>query len=109
MPTRFHLDENVDHAVALGLRSRGIDVTTTIDANLIGAEDEKHLEFALREERIVVSHDPDFLRLHASGAEHCGIAFCANQSRSVGELISRLVMIHDCCESSELRGQVEYL
>lgn len=109
MPIRFHLDENVDRAVALGLRSRGIDVSTTVDANLIAAEDEKHLEFALGEERVVVTHDPDFLRLHASGVEHCGIAFCANQSRSVSELISGLVLIHDCCEPSEMRGQVEYL
>ena len=34
---RLHLDENVDHAVAHGLRLRGIDVTTSTDADLIGA------------------------------------------------------------------------
>ena len=28
---RYHLDENVDHAVAHGLRLRGLDVTTTTD------------------------------------------------------------------------------
>jgi hypothetical protein len=35
---RFHLDEHVDHAVADGLRRRGIAVTTTADADLLGAE-----------------------------------------------------------------------
>lgn len=109
MPIRFHLDENVDHAVARGLRSRGIDVTTTIDANLVAAEDEKQVEFAMNEERVVVTHDPDFLRLHAAGVDHCGIAFCASQSRTVGELVSGLVLLHDCCEPGEIRGQVEYL
>ena len=44
---RLHLDENVDHAVAHGLRLRGIDVTTTTDANLVGAADEEQLSFAL--------------------------------------------------------------
>ena len=46
---RFHLDENVDHAVAGGLRQRGIDVTTANDAGLTQASDEAHLEYCLRE------------------------------------------------------------
>jgi hypothetical protein len=44
---KFHLDEHVHPAIAEGLRRRGIDVTTTIEAELLGAEDEKHLEFAV--------------------------------------------------------------
>jgi hypothetical protein len=46
---RFHLDEHVDHAIARGLRNRGIDVTTATDANLLGASDEAHFEIASRE------------------------------------------------------------
>jgi hypothetical protein len=49
---RFHLDEHVDHAVAFGLRLRGIDVTTTTDANLVGASDQIHLAFAATERRL---------------------------------------------------------
>lgn len=30
----FHLDEHMDHAIANGLRRRGIDVTTTVDLGL---------------------------------------------------------------------------
>ncbi len=36
---QFHLDENVDPAIADGLRRRGISVTTTRDAGLVGARD----------------------------------------------------------------------
>jgi hypothetical protein len=36
----FHLDENCAHAIAAGLRRRGIDVTTTPDVGLLGAIDE---------------------------------------------------------------------
>jgi len=46
MPVRFHLDENIPRSIAVGLRQRGIDVTTTADAKLIGASDEIQLEFA---------------------------------------------------------------
>ena len=50
---RFHLDENVDHAVAQGLRLRGVDVTTTTDVDLIGATDIEQLSFAFRENRVI--------------------------------------------------------
>lgn len=43
---RFHLDENVNSAVADGLRRRGVDVTATSEAGLIAASDEVQLEFA---------------------------------------------------------------
>ena len=46
---RFHLDENVPFAVAQGLKKRGINVTTTQEANLINANDLEQLNFANNE------------------------------------------------------------
>ena len=105
MPTtiRFHLDENVDHAVAHGLRLRGIDVTTASDVELISASDETHLAFALKEQRIIVTHDPDFLQLHADGVTHGGIVFCHKDSRSIGETI------RDCLTPEEMRQNVQFI
>ena len=37
---KFHLDENVNPAIAKGLSGRGIDVTTTPEVGLIEANDE---------------------------------------------------------------------
>jgi hypothetical protein len=51
---RFHLDEHVAHAIAAGLRRRGIDVTTTVDADLLSAPDEDHMDFSNREGRVIV-------------------------------------------------------
>jgi hypothetical protein len=34
----FHLDEHVAPAVADGLRRRSIDVSTTVDAGLVGSK-----------------------------------------------------------------------
>jgi len=36
---KFHLDENVSYSIALGLRQRGLDVTTTPEENLLGVSD----------------------------------------------------------------------
>jgi len=44
---RFHCDEQVERAIAEALRRRGIDVTTTPEAGLLGAADEEQLAFAI--------------------------------------------------------------
>jgi uncharacterized protein with PIN domain len=106
---RFHLDEHVDPAIAHGLRLRGIDVTTTHDANLLGATDNSHSEFALREGRVIFTNDSDFLRFTSAGIEHFGIAYCARNSRSIGYIVRHLCLMHDCLEPSERRGRVEYI
>jgi predicted nuclease of predicted toxin-antitoxin system len=87
---RFHLDELADHAIARGLRLRGIDVTTTTDAGLLSATDEGQLSYALREGRILFTSDDDFLQLNAEGVDHAGIAFCAPESRSIGQIVRYL-------------------
>jgi len=109
MAIRFHLDEHVDHEIATGLRTRGIDVTTATDAGLLRADDEDHIHFALREKRVIFTNDRDFLRLHSQGIEHAGIAYCAGGSRALKEIIRYLALMHDCLAEEEMEGQVEYL
>lgn len=75
MPIRFHLDEHIDSAIADGLRRRGIDVTTTVEAKLRTDEDDAHLAFARTEARVIVTHDADYLRMHQRGIAHAGIAY----------------------------------
>jgi predicted nuclease of predicted toxin-antitoxin system len=74
LTVRFHLDENISGAVASGLRRRNIDVTTPAETALIGATDLEHLKFALAAVRVLVTHDDDFLWIHAQGVSHAGIA-----------------------------------
>ena len=106
---RFHLDEHVAHAVDHGLRQRQIDVTTTTDAGLLSATDEDHLEFALRENRVVFTNDSDFLRLAADGRHHAGIVFCPPEASSIGEVVRYLALMHDCLTSDEVANRIEYL
>lgn len=105
----FHLDEHMDHAIAHGLRGRGIDCTTTTDAGLLGARDEAHIEFSLREGRVIVTNDPDFLAFANQGVDHPGIAFAQRGSRSIGHIIRQLCLMNDCLEPSEMAGRVEFL
>jgi len=106
---RFQLDEDVPHAVAGGLRRRGIDVATTTDADLLEASDLVQLARARVEMRVIVTHDSDFLRLHDEGHPHTGIAYCAQGARSIGELIQALALMYEVLEPGDMVGQVEFL
>lgn len=109
MPLKFHLDENVDSAIADGLRRRGLDVTMPVDAKLIGATDEEHLEFARGEQRVLLTHDDDFLAIAAAGVHHAGILYCRPQSRSIGQIIAAMLLISDCLSPEEMAEHVEFL
>ena len=53
-------DENIDPAVTAHLRQVGFDVIDLSDAGLRGTTDQQLLDFALREQRVIVTHDSDF-------------------------------------------------
>jgi len=106
---RFHLDEYVDVAVAEGLRRRGIDVTSARESGLRGDPDEAQLAFALREGRVLVTQDSDFLRLHRQGARHGGICYYPAGTITTGQLIRTLVLVHAVLTPEQMRGGVEFL
>ena len=92
-PIKFYVDEHVATAVVKGLRERGADVLTVLEAGLRSASDEEH---------------DDFLRLHATGFSHAGIAF-APQGTYVGDIIRGLMLIYQLLEAEDMQGHVEYL
>jgi predicted nuclease of predicted toxin-antitoxin system len=106
---QFHLDESIDPDVAKALRHHGLNVSTSREAGLLGQSDETQLGFARRQQRVIVTHDPDFLRYASSGIEHCGIAYCHKTALSIGEIIEALILIHEVLTPEEMTGHVEYL
>ncbi|MBS1248812.1 MAG: hypothetical protein MAG431_00374 [Chloroflexi bacterium] len=106
---RFHLDENVATAVARALRQFSIDVTTTAEVNLRQADDRTQLKYAHNNRRVLVTHDADFLRLHAAGMPHSGIAFCHKGSRTIGEIVEYLRLMYELFGQEEMRNSVEFL
>ena len=105
---RFHLDENVDPAIAAGLRQRGIDVTTSADVLLLGATDKAHVRFAVEQGRVIVTHDDDFLKMTSRGAAHAGIAFCHAESHTIGEIVRYLNLMAECLTPEEIAGKIEF-
>lgn len=76
--------------------------------SMLGVPDNEHLVFALREERVILTQDTDFLRLHADGQQHCGIIY-ASQALSIGSIISGCLLIATVLDSEDMRNHVEFL
>jgi len=107
---RFHLDEQMPRALAHALRQREMDVTTARDAGLIGARDDEHLAFALRERRALITLDDDFLALNARGAAHAGIIYLPHGQRwNLSALADELELIHEVLTPDEIAQIVTYL
>jgi len=109
MLIQYHLDEHLHPGIAAGLRARGLDVTTTPEVGLVGADDEKQLAYAQSDGRVMVTHDRDFLRLHAMELAHAGIACCHQEKYSLGVLLQMLLLLHACESGEDMIGRVEYL
>jgi predicted nuclease of predicted toxin-antitoxin system len=106
---RFHLDEHVDPDVAAALRRHGIDVTTTVEVGLRAAADDVQLDFAIAQQRVIVTDDADFLRRAAAGAAHPGIVICRRHRNSTRQIIRGLILIHEILRPDEIAGRTEYL
>ena len=106
---RFHLDENVDQALAQALIRRGIDVTVSALVSLTGASDEEQIAFAFHEGRVIVTHDADFLRLASQGVIHSGIAYCHFGDRTIGEMLRSLLLLSELYGPEFMFRRIEYL
>lgn len=105
---KFYMDEHVPKAVTAGLRLREVDVLTTQEAGLLAASDEEHLAWATDEGRVLFTQDADFLRLHAEGASHAGIAY-AHQQTPIGYIVRGLMLIYQVLEPKDMQNHVEFL
>ena len=109
MEIKYHLDESVANAVANGLEHRGIDVTTSKATGLIGASDLQQLDYAMKQDRVLVTHDDDFLRIHAEGAEHAGIVYVHQRRLTIGQTVLALLALHRNRSAESMAGRVEFL
>lgn len=106
---RFHLDENVDGRVDRALQQHGIDVTTAVTAQLRTAADENHWRYAVQENRVIVTHDDDFLRLASRDTNHAGIVYCHKTKYAVGDLIRQLVLVYEVLTPDEIQNRIEFI
>lgn len=97
-----------------GLRARGIDVLTTVEANRCGTTDAAQLIFATQHARSIYTFNVgDFARLHDEclkhGEDHAGIIVVPEQRYSIGEKIRRLASLLSKTNAEQMVNRMEYL
>ena len=107
----IYADENVWAPVAEGLRRRGWDVTTVMEAETLGLSDRDHLKFATERNWLLLTFDDDFPKLAATDfadVDHAGILYVSQHGCDVGELVRRIDATLQRIESTDVSGEVVY-
>ena len=90
---RFLADESCDFAAVRALRAEGFDVLAVAET-IPGAEDDRVIEYALREGRLLLTEDKDFGQLvYAAGHTACGIILIRYTVAARPTLGSRIVAL----------------
>ncbi len=106
---RYHLDEHLDTAIAVGLRRRGIDVTTTVDAGLLRASDAEQIAFATAQRSVFVTRERGIAAEVPPGISHSGIVIARSGRRNIGPTVLALAHLHRRVSAEEMVGRIEYL
>jgi hypothetical protein len=110
---RTYADEHVLSAIVEALRRRGMDVITVQEHQGEGTDDAAVLEEALRESRVVLTNDADFLVLAARHAVRqeafAPIFFWPQQRRRVGDVVRSIVREATRNDYAAIYSQVVFL
>lgn len=111
----FLADENFDNDIVRGVLRRNplIDIIRVQDVGLSGEDDESVLEFAAKENRILLTHDVATMTRFAyervgAGKTMPGV-FEVFTSQSLADVIEEILIIAECSFEGEYEGQVRYL
>ncbi len=107
-------DENFHHDIIRGLRRRleSLDILRVQDV-LKEAEDVDLLEWAARENRVILSHDVTTLKRYADERVEQGLPMAGlvlvPQPFTMRTIIEDLLLLIECSSPGEMEGQVRFL
>jgi len=112
---RIAVDENFNNNIVRGLirRNPNIDIIRIQDVGLSGADDPIVLEWAAKQERILLTHDASTITLYAyerikSGQRMPGV-FEVSTSAPIGPIIEDILLLVDLSFENEWEGKIIFL
>ena len=112
---RLAADENFNNDIVRGLLRRRpeLDIVRVQDVGLSGADDPTVLEWAAREERVLLTHDVSTITHYAyqrvrAGESMPGV-FEVSRDVPIGRAIEDVLLLVDYSLDGEWEGQVYYL
>lgn len=112
MKPKLYLDEDVHADLAEALRKRGFDVVHTQEINKKGSNDFEQINYAIEEERCILSHNiRDFVLLHnyfmKNNLSHCGIIL--SRQKPIKVTLSNLLNLLQSSSQEKLKNQILFL
>ncbi|MFQ6120875.1 MAG: DUF5615 family PIN-like protein, partial [Methanosarcinales archaeon] len=109
---RIYTDEDIHGVVAKTLCREGYNAISTPEAGMLSMSDEKQLEFATSQRRVILTFNTkDFTRLHLKyqtiGMHHYGII--VSGQLEVRELLRRLRKLLQSLSAEDMYNRLEYL
>ena len=106
---KIYLDEDVRPIIAEILNERGYEAISTIKANMVGKTDKEQIEFAIKNQMAVLTHNiKDFVQLHKIyQREHYGIIL--SEQIPLKPLLRRLLTFLSKTDAKEIKGQIIWL
>lgn len=112
---RLLTDENFNKKIVRGLhrRSQNLDLLSVRDVGLSGQPDPLILQWAARNDRILLTHDKKTMTKYADElvilGEHMAGVILVPNSLPIGRAIEDLHIMIECCSQSEMRNRTEHL
>jgi hypothetical protein len=110
---RFYMDVQIPLGVTEALTQRGIDVLTSQQDGTGRLPDARLLDRATALDRVIVSHDTDFLsegrRRQRAKIDFVGIVFSPQLGISYAKMIRDLQFIAELMSPAEMRAQIVFL
>lgn len=112
---RFLADEDFDGRIVRGLlhRKKELDLVRVQDIGLLGASDEKLLEWATENKCVVLTHDKRTMPVHVrdrllDGQSVPGVVIVLT-SFAIGRCIDDIELLIECSEENEWQDTIVYL
>lgn len=111
---RFVADENFNNHVVRGLRlgNSKIDIVRIQDIGLSSADDSIILEWAVKEKRVLLTHDvetiPEFAYERVRAGLKIPTIFIVAQDIPIGNVIEDLLLVSEYSEENEWEDQIHY-
>jgi hypothetical protein len=110
---RYYMDHNVQEAITVALRARGIDCLSCEEDGMTQSDDADILQRATDLDRVVFSEDRDFLKIASAwmrrGREFGGVVFGKQLEITIGGATRDLELIAVAMSQDEIRSQIVYI
>lgn len=104
---KIFADENVEKSVVFSLKEKGFDITSVNIEKRKGLSDKEQLNFAIEKNRVVLTHDLDFVKI-SKQKDNPGVLFIP-KVRKPEEIVKRVVRILELLDLEDLENEVVFV